>query len=64
MVWFLFGAAMVPTLDDTTWQTVTFAVLALTLVRMAPVALVLFGARLAPMTVAFIGWFGPRGWRP
>ena len=61
MVWFLFGAAMVPALDDTTWQIVAFAVLALTVVRMVPVAVALVGSRLRPITVAFIGWFGPRG---
>jgi NhaP-type Na+/H+ or K+/H+ antiporter len=61
VVWFLFGAAMISVLDEATWRTVVFAVLALTVVRMAPVALVLAGARLRPMTVAFVGWFGPRG---
>jgi NhaP-type Na+/H+ or K+/H+ antiporter len=28
---------------------------------MVPVALALIGTRLQPMTVAFVGWFGPRG---
>ena len=35
--------------------------LALTLLRMVPVALVLLGTGLRPQTVAFVGWFGPRG---
>ena len=61
VVWFLFGSALVNALDATTWQTAVFAVLALTVVRMAPVAVALVGSRLTPMTVAFIGWFGPRG---
>ena len=61
VVWFLFGSALVTALDATTWHTVVFAILALTLVRMAPVAVALVGSRLTPMTVAFIGWFGPRG---
>ena len=43
------------------WRELLFAVLALTLVRMLPVALSLLGTRLRPQTVAFIGWFGPRG---
>ena len=30
-------------------------------VRMAPVALSLAGTRLRPATLAFVGWFGPRG---
>ena len=38
-----------------------YAVLSLTVVRMLPVALALVGAGLSPPTVAFIGWFGPRG---
>jgi NhaP-type Na+/H+ or K+/H+ antiporter len=40
---------------------VAFAVLALTLVRMVPVALALLGTRLDRGTVALLGWFGPRG---
>jgi len=61
VVWFLFGTALVTALDATTWHTAAFAILALTVVRMAPVAVALVGSRLTPMTVAFIGWFGPRG---
>ena len=38
-----------------------FAVLALTVVRMVPVALALLGSGLDRTTVAFVGWFGPRG---
>jgi sodium/hydrogen antiporter len=36
-------------------------VLALTVVRMVPVALALAGAGLDRSTIAFVGWFGPRG---
>jgi sodium/hydrogen antiporter len=61
VVWFLFGAVMLTTLDGMTWATAAFAVLALTLIRMAPVALALTGAGLSRATVAFVGWFGPRG---
>ena len=62
LVWFLFGAAMlVPGLEDAGWRDVVFALLALTVVRMVPVALALIGAGLSRPTVAFIGWFGPRG---
>jgi NhaP-type Na+/H+ or K+/H+ antiporter len=35
--------------------------MALTVVRMLPVALSLIGTGLRARTVAFIGWFGPRG---
>ncbi|MCU0579968.1 MAG: cation:proton antiporter, partial [Desulfobacterota bacterium] len=38
-----------------------YAVLSLTAIRMAPVALSLKGAHLDRPSVAFIGWFGPRG---
>jgi len=61
VVWFLFGALMVPVLRDLVWQDVAFALLALTVVRMVPVALVLLGTGLDRFTVLFVGWFGPRG---
>jgi NhaP-type Na+/H+ or K+/H+ antiporter len=38
-----------------------YAVLSLTLIRMAPVAVALAGARLGGTAVALVGWFGPRG---
>ena len=38
-----------------------YAVLSLTVIRMAPVALALAGAGLGRQAAAFIGWFGPRG---
>lgn len=61
-VWFLFGAVMlVPGLQAVGWRDVVFVVLALTVVRMVPVAVALTGSRLDRSTVAFIGWFGPRG---
>jgi sodium/hydrogen antiporter len=62
LVWLSFGAiAVVPAFDNLTWQICLYAVLALTVVRMLPVAIALAGARLGRTTVAFIGWFGPRG---
>ena len=62
LVWFLFGAVMVvPGFEAAGWRQVVFAVLALTVVRMAPVALALTGSGFDKATVAFIGWFGPRG---
>ena len=62
VVWFLFGAAMiVPAFEHLMWQDVVFALLALTVVRMVPVGIALAGAGLDRATVAFIGWFGPRG---
>ncbi len=62
LVWLAFGAiAVVPAFDSLTWQTVLYAVLSLTVIRMAPVALALAGTRLGRPAVAFVGWFGPRG---
>jgi NhaP-type Na+/H+ or K+/H+ antiporter len=62
LVWFLFGAAMiVPAFEHMIWQDVAFAVLALTVLRMVPVALALAGVGLDRASVAFVGWFGPRG---
>jgi NhaP-type Na+/H+ or K+/H+ antiporter len=62
LVWLAFGAvAVVPAFEDLTWPDVLYAVLSLTLIRMVPVAVALAGARLGRTTVAFVGWFGPRG---
>jgi NhaP-type Na+/H+ or K+/H+ antiporter len=44
-----------------TGREVLFGVLALTALRMVPVAVALVGTHLLRPTVAFIGWFGPRG---
>ena len=38
-----------------------YAGLSLTVVRMLPVAIALWGTRLSSATVLFMGWFGPRG---
>ena len=60
-VWFLFGALIVPVLTDAGWAEIAFAALALTVVRMLPVALALIGTGFDRATVGVIGWFGPRG---
>lgn len=62
LVWFFFGAAMiVPGFEAASLADAAFVVLALTIARMVPVALALLGSGLDRATVAFIGWFGPRG---
>jgi len=62
LVWLAFGAVMVvPAFERLTWPDAVYAVLSLTLIRMVPVAVALAGTRLGRTTVAFIGWFGPRG---
>jgi sodium/hydrogen antiporter len=58
----LFGALfLAPALTEASWPALTYALLSLTVVRMVPVAVSLLGSRLAPQTVAYVGWFGPRG---
>jgi NhaP-type Na+/H+ or K+/H+ antiporter len=58
----VFGAVLLgPTLEHLSWQIVLYAVLSLTVVRMLPVAIALWGTRARAPTVAFMGWFGPRG---
>ncbi|MFI0448930.1 cation:proton antiporter [Actinomadura sp. 6N118] len=58
----VFGAVLLgPALEHLSWQIVLYALLSLTVVRMLPVALALVGSGLRPPTVAYIGWFGPRG---
>jgi NhaP-type Na+/H+ or K+/H+ antiporter len=57
-----FGAVLLgPSLDDVDWRVVLYAVASLTVVRMVPVALALLGSGARRETVAFVGWFGPRG---
>ena len=62
LVWLSFGAiAVVPAVEGLDWQIALYAVLSLTVIRMAPVAAALIGARLGRATIALVGWFGPRG---
>ena len=58
----VFGALLLgPALGHLSWQIVLYALLSLTIVRMLPVALAMLGTRARAPTVAFMGWFGPRG---
>lgn len=62
VVWFLFGATLLPiAVDHLGGHTVVYALLSLSVVRMVPVALALQGAGLDRPSVVFIAWFGPRG---
>jgi NhaP-type Na+/H+ or K+/H+ antiporter len=62
VLWFIFGAGFVlPAFQDLDARVVIYAVGSLTVVRMVPVAIALVGAGQERATVAFIGWFGPRG---
>ncbi len=58
----VFGAVLLgPALGDLTWQVVVYAVLSLTVIRIVPVAVAMLGHGLKPPTIAYLGWFGPRG---
>lgn len=62
LVWMLFGATVLPVLAHVfDWRIALYALLSLTVIRMAPVALSLLGTHLDRATVLFVGWFGPRG---
>jgi sodium/hydrogen antiporter len=58
----LFGAVLLgPALAELTWKLALYAVLSLTFVRIIPVAVAMAGSHARAPTVAFLGWFGPRG---
>ena len=58
----VFGAVLFgPTLEGLNWRSVVYAALSLTAIRMLPVAISLWRTRARVPTVAFMGWFGPRG---
>lgn len=60
-IFFAFGVIAWELLELITWQVVVFAGLALTLLRMVPVVVALIGMDFGRPTLAFLGWFGPRG---
>lgn len=58
----LFGAILAgPLLSELSVTTALYAVLSLTVVRMVPVLVAMFGSRTFIETRLFLGWFGPRG---
>jgi NhaP-type Na+/H+ or K+/H+ antiporter len=58
----LFGALLLPfALGGLTGPIVLYAVLSLVVIRMVSVVVAMVGARAHPPTLAFMGWFGPRG---
>jgi len=63
LVWSIFGALFVGALltHDLSARPILYAILSLTVIRMVPVAIALIGTHLRPTTLAFMGWFGPRG---
>lgn len=62
LTFLVFGAIVLsPSLDELTWPILAYALLSLTLIRMIPVAASFLGTGARRQTVAFVGWFGPRG---
>ena len=58
----VFGAAALgPALHEIDWRIVLYGVLSLTIARMVPVAIASLGTGARLPTVAYAGWFGPRG---
>jgi sodium/hydrogen antiporter len=58
----VFGAVLLwPALDGLTWRIALYALASLTVIRMLPVAIAMLGTGARRPTVAFLGWFGPRG---
>ncbi len=58
----VFGATLVlPAISEVTVPIAIFVILILTVGRMVPVAISLLGTGVRSWTVAFFGWFGPRG---
>jgi NhaP-type Na+/H+ or K+/H+ antiporter len=62
VVFVLYGATVIPAaMELATWQMWVYALLSLTVLRMVPIAISLLGSGLSTRSVAFLGWFGPRG---
>ena len=63
VVWLIFGLVVMggEIVDSLDPMIILYALLSLTLLRMIPVAISLLGQHFDRVTVAFVGWFGPRG---
>ncbi len=62
LTFFAFGGLLVgPALGEADGRSLLYVAASLTIVRMVPVAVSLFGSGTPPLTVGFVGWFGPRG---
>lgn len=61
-LFFVFGLALAPmALAEFQSTYLVYALLSLTVIRMGAIALSLVGTGLRPPTIAYLGWFGPRG---
>jgi len=62
LVWTIFGAyAVGPALQAFNPLVLIFAICALTLIRIIPVAIAVIGLKFRGNTMLLMGWFGPRG---
>jgi NhaP-type Na+/H+ or K+/H+ antiporter len=62
LIFVMFGAVMLPrALEGVGPSAIVYAVLSLTVIRIAPVALSLRSLHVQRATTWFLGWFGPRG---
>jgi len=62
LTFMLFGAVMVPeAIGVLNCHIIIYALISLTIVRMAPVAISLVGKGLSIPSKLYLGWFGPRG---
>jgi len=58
----VFGAVLLgPAIGEITWSVAVYTVLSLTVVRLVPVVISMVGTGARGPTLAFLGWFGPRG---
>ena len=62
-LWIAFGLSIAGRMSSDLWDpaAIVYAALSLTVIRMVPVAIALLGVGFDRSTVAFMGWFGPRG---
>jgi len=60
-VFFIFGVLVLGAIQSLSWEVALYALFSLTVIRMLPVALSLYGTHLRGVSVLFAGWFGPRG---
>ena len=62
VVFLIFGLVMIPMASEYWgWQEIIYSLASLTVIRMIPVVISMIGTSFDWRTIAFIGWFGPRG---
>lgn len=62
ITWVMFGSGVVGQVaGQFSWQVLLYSILSLTIIRIVPVYLVLYGMNLRIAEKLFMGWFGPRG---